>query len=183
MVTRAGLSMLGVAAVAGCIAGPVGSSAAVRPVEADAAGVVVADAWPDACDLAAGDGSGATGVLPEGGSLPDGTELPGARSCAWQQDGTDLSLRVVLVSTDVQEAWAGYQYMLPLRRPVSDLGDEAFLSPVAAGEGEELWVCRGLTIFTVTAPGLPQEQARTEMFAVAAEAVAALEDTRAGSAP
>ncbi len=183
----AGLGLVCAVLVTACGSDPEAASTVVRPVQADAAGVVAADAWPDACDLAAGpsgpQGPGSTDVRPEDGTLPDGTPLPGARGCSWVQEETERSLRVVIVTTDVQEAWAGYQYLLPLRRPVSDIGDEAFLSPVAGGQEEELWVCRGLTIFTVTAPGLPPEQARTEMFAVAAEAVAALEQTRAGSSP
>lgn len=170
-------------ALAGCSPRPeAGTSLTVQRVEADEAGVVVADAWPDACELGPGRRTGATEVRPEPGALPDGTELPGARSCTWDESLTPRSLRVVLVSTDVQEAWAGYQYTLPLRRPVSEIGDEAFLNPLPGGE-EELWVCNGLTIFTVTARDLPQEQAREAMFDIAAEAVAALEGTRAGSVP
>ena len=145
--------------------------------------------WPDACELGDGGnpGSSALGLSdarPELGELPDGTPLPGARECGWLVDDRgELTLRVVIVTADVLEAWAGYQYTAGLRRDVSNVGDEAFLVPQGVDGEERLWVCKGQTIFTLDVENLEPQESRQLMFDVARAASGELAATPAGEPP
>ncbi len=176
--SRGAASVMALAALALAACAPATDrDAAVSALDADARGVVSADWWPDACNLA--DAGGVTDPEPTTGTTPDGTPLPGAIACRWSTDGDDVDLRVRIVTRDTEEAWLGYQYSMGLRAPVSGLGDDAFLVP-AAGQ-DQLWVCQGLTIFVLSGPETPPDDpARDHLLAVAAAAVDELQGMPAG---
>ncbi|MGF1647276.1 MAG: hypothetical protein ACFCVF_10225 [Kineosporiaceae bacterium] len=153
-----------------------------REVDVAADGILGADAWPDACELGTATETELSGPEPTGGELPDGTSLPGARECRWTTaDGGEVSLRVVVVTLDVLEAWAGYRYTAGLRRDVEEIAAEAFLVPGAPGEAETLWICQGLTIGYLETSGLGEDEAREVMFDVTRSAVEVLDGTPAGA--
>lgn len=163
--------------------GPAALPVPATPLRADAAGVVEAAGWPDACALGAGrPGEDDAQRTPEPGTLPDGTPVPGARTCTWKlPQGGSVTLRVVIVTEDVLEAWAGYKYSAGLHRDVEGLADEAFLR--GSGDALALWVCKGRTIFTVGGRDLPSASAQDRLIDVALAGTATLDGSYVGTLP
>lgn len=173
-------------ALSGCGSAPRTPAEQPPPsVSAAADGILAASAWPDACALgAAATTVQLTGARETAGTLPDGTPLPGPRECRWTLDGAGtMTLRVVIVTLDVLEAWTGYQYTVGIRREVSNIADEAFLTPLGAGGDQTFWVCKGLTIFTLETRDVPATAAQEAMFDVAIAAAARIAPTPAGARP
>jgi hypothetical protein len=148
-------------------------------------GFVAPSDWPDACALGDGADPALTHPRPQTGTLPDGTALPAAKSCAWSlADGTRVSLDVKVVLRDVDNAFGGYQFGVRRYRVVDGLGDEAFLdSPTLREQPEVLYVCKGHTIFTVAVEGLGREAAREVLLGVGERAVDTLAALPAGRRP